>query len=165
MTSQANYSISEGLAIVPLTHQQFLTKHGQFNGCLHARLHENGLVTENPEKRQAYSSAFSSKIWHSRVICVLLRWGLTYIWHVLWGKLSFNKLQLPWQQPIRKQAFSRCHGLSHCNRDAIRATSLWNSAQILMLSVLPLPPVPACTFSDPTPMKPPTLYPSLTCSF
>ena len=80
------YSISEGLAIVPLTHHRFLTKRGQFNGCLH----ENVLATENPEKRRAYSSAFSSKMWYSRVICVFLRWSLTYIWHVLWGKLSFN---------------------------------------------------------------------------
>ena len=71
--SQANYSISEGLAIVRLTRHRFLSMRGQFNGCLH----ENGLATENPEKRRAYSSAFSSKIWHSRVICVFLRWGLT----------------------------------------------------------------------------------------
>ena len=65
-------------------------KSGQFNGCLHACLHENILASENPEKRRAFSSAFSSKIWYSRVICVFLRWGLTYIWHVLWRKLSFN---------------------------------------------------------------------------
>ena len=85
-------SISECLAIVPLTRHQFRTKSGQFNGCLHACLHENILASENPEKRRAYSSAFSSKMWYSRVICVFLRWGLTYIWHVLWGKLSFNSL-------------------------------------------------------------------------
>ena len=42
----------------------------------------SGFATENAEKRRAYSSAFSSKIWHSRVICVFIRWGLTYIWHV-----------------------------------------------------------------------------------
>ena len=83
-------SISECLAIVPLTRHQFRTKSGQFNGCLHACLHENILASENPEKRRAYSSAFSSKMWYSRVICVFLRWGLTYIWHVLWGKLSFK---------------------------------------------------------------------------
>ena len=83
VTSQANYSISEGLTIVRLTRHQFLTKCGQLNGCLNACLHENGLATENLEKRWAYSSAFSSKIWDSRVICVFLRWGLTYIWHVL----------------------------------------------------------------------------------
>ena len=42
-------------------------------------LRGNGVtvVTENPEKRRAYFSPFSSKIWHSRVICVFLRWGLT----------------------------------------------------------------------------------------
>ena len=34
-------SISEGLAIVPLARHRFQTKRGQFNGCLHARLHEN----------------------------------------------------------------------------------------------------------------------------
>ena len=39
----------------------------------HARLHENALATENPENRRAYSSAFSSKIWYSIVICVFLR--------------------------------------------------------------------------------------------
>ena len=39
---------------------------------MHARLHENVLATENPENRRAYSSAFSSKIWYSRVICVFL---------------------------------------------------------------------------------------------
>ena len=83
-------SISECLAIVPLTRHQFRTKSGQFNGCLHACLHENILACENAEKRRAYSSAFSSKMWYSRVICVFLRWGLTYIWHVLWGKLYFN---------------------------------------------------------------------------
>ena len=55
-------SISEGFAIVPLARHRFQTKRGQFNGCLHARLHENVLVTENPENRRAYSSAFSSKI-------------------------------------------------------------------------------------------------------
>ena len=36
VTSQANYSMSEGLAIVRLTHHRLLTKRGQFNGCLHA---------------------------------------------------------------------------------------------------------------------------------
>ena len=56
------YSISEGLAIVPLARHRFQTKRGQFNGCLHARLHENVLATENPENKRAYSSAFSSKI-------------------------------------------------------------------------------------------------------
>ena len=74
----------------PLTRHQFRTKSGQFNGCLHICLHENILASENPEKRRAYSSAFSSKTWYSRVICVFLRWGLTYIWHVLWGKLSLE---------------------------------------------------------------------------
>ena len=69
-------SISEGLAIVPLARHRFQKKHGQFNGCLHARLHENVLATENPENRRAYSSAFSSKLLYSRVICVFLRWGL-----------------------------------------------------------------------------------------
>ena len=83
-------SISEGLAIVPLTRHRFRTKRGQFNGCLHACRHENTLASENPKKRRAYSSAFSSKMWYSRVICVFLLWGLTYIWHVLWGKLSFK---------------------------------------------------------------------------
>ena len=83
-------SISECLVIVPLTRHQFWTKSGQFNGCIHACLHENSLASENPEKRRAYSTAFSSKMWYSRVICVFLRWGLTYTWHVLWGKLSFN---------------------------------------------------------------------------
>ena len=49
-----------------------------------------GLPTEIQEKRWAYFSAFSSKIWHSRVICVFLRWGLILIWHVVWGiKLLF----------------------------------------------------------------------------
>ena len=47
-------SISEGLAIVPLARHRFQTKRGQFNGCLHARLHENVLATENPENRRAY---------------------------------------------------------------------------------------------------------------
>ena len=78
-------SISEGLAIVPLTRHRFLTKRGQFNGCLHAHLHENVLATENPENRRAYSSAFSSKIWYSRVICVFLRWGLTCIFDMYYG--------------------------------------------------------------------------------
>ena len=58
-------SISEGLAIVPLARHRFQTKRGQFNGCLHARLHErheNVLATENPENRRAYYRAFSSKI-------------------------------------------------------------------------------------------------------
>ena len=32
------------------------TKCGQFNGCPHEFLHENGLATENPEKRRAYST-------------------------------------------------------------------------------------------------------------
>ena len=36
VTSQANYSMSEGLAIVRLSHHRFLTKRGQFTGCLHA---------------------------------------------------------------------------------------------------------------------------------
>ena len=49
------------------------------------------LAIENPENRRAYSSAFSSKIWYSRVISVFLGWCLTWIWYVLWGKLSFNK--------------------------------------------------------------------------
>ena len=57
-------SISECLAIVPLTRHQFRTKSGQFNGCLHACLHENILASENPEKRRAYSSAFTSKMWY-----------------------------------------------------------------------------------------------------
>ena len=74
-------SISEGLAIVPLTRHRFRTKsRAIFNGSLHAWnacLHENILASENPETRQAYSSAFSSKMWYSRVICVLLLWGLT----------------------------------------------------------------------------------------
>ena len=35
-------SISEGLAILPHTRDRFLTKSGQFNGGLHARLHKNG---------------------------------------------------------------------------------------------------------------------------
>ena len=89
-------SISEGLAIVPLTRHRFLTKRGQFNGCLHARLHENVLPTENPENRRAYSSAFSSKIWYSRVICVFLRWGFSFtcIFDMyLWGKLSFKVVE------------------------------------------------------------------------
>ena len=55
-------SISEGLAIVPLACHRFQTKRGQFNGCLHARLHENVFATKNSENRQAYSSDFSSKI-------------------------------------------------------------------------------------------------------
>ena len=55
-------SISEGLGIVPPARHRFQTKRGQFNGYLHARLHENVLATENPENRRAYSSAFSSKI-------------------------------------------------------------------------------------------------------
>ena len=93
-------SISECLAIVPLTRHQFRTKSGQFNGCLHACLHENILASENPEKRRAYSSAFSSKMWYSRVICVFSRWGLTYIWHVLWGKLSFNPKEAGSFDPI-----------------------------------------------------------------
>ena len=42
-------SISGGLAIVPLARHRFQTKRGQFNGCLHARLRENVLATENPE--------------------------------------------------------------------------------------------------------------------
>ena len=65
-------SISEGLAIVPLTRHRFQTKRGQFNGCLHARLHEKVLATENQKNRQAYSSAFPSKILYSRVICVFV---------------------------------------------------------------------------------------------
>ena len=85
-------SISEGLAIVPPTRHQFLTKRGQFNGCLHAHLHENVLATENPENRRAYSSAFSLKFDILESFCVFLRWGLTYIWYVLWGKLSFKCL-------------------------------------------------------------------------
>ena len=31
------------------------------------------------------SSAFSSKMWYSRVICVFLRWGLTYIFDMYYG--------------------------------------------------------------------------------
>ena len=67
-------SISEGLAIVPLARHRFQTKRGQFNGCLHACLHErheNVLATENPENRRAYSRAFSSKILYSSHLCVL----------------------------------------------------------------------------------------------
>ena len=52
------------------------------------------LAIENPENRRAYSSAFSSKIWYSRVISVFLGWCLTWIWYVLWGKLSFNSSKL-----------------------------------------------------------------------
>ena len=40
-------------------------------------LRGNGLATENQEKRRACFSSLSTKIWHSRVICVFLRWGLT----------------------------------------------------------------------------------------
>ena len=40
-------------------------------------LRGNALATKNHVKRRAYLSAFSSKIWLSRVICVFLLWGLT----------------------------------------------------------------------------------------
>ena len=77
VTSQANYSMSEGLAIVRLKRHIFLPKRRTIQWLPPCTLHENSLVTENPEKRLAHSSAFSLKIWHSRVICVFLRWGLT----------------------------------------------------------------------------------------
>ena len=46
VTSNANYAMSEALAIVRIRRHRFLTKRGQFNGCLHACLREKNLVTK-----------------------------------------------------------------------------------------------------------------------
>ena len=57
--------------------QQKRRSRNDSNGSLHAFFAGNALETKNQEKRRAYVSAFSSKIWLSRVICVFLLCGLT----------------------------------------------------------------------------------------
>ena len=84
-------SISEGLAILPYIYTWPISnKERAIQWLPPGTPSWKWLAIENPENRRAYSSAFSSKIWYSRVISVFLGWCLTWIWYVLWGKLSFK---------------------------------------------------------------------------